>query len=245
MVRGLGAQVPKKTLDALYAATEVSSFSELNATFRPILNHLGFPYFCCVECISKPKATELKVLFGEPDHAWKDYYNETGLAEFDPRISHMLYSVDPVILSDLAPRGNDTGHQHFLSCFRNYGHADCLVWPVHLPEGRVRAVVMPTAEPKIDARTCATASALAAGFHTAGSRLLRRAVTAPGAGITLRKRQIECLYWAQRGKSAADIGAILGISARTVEEHIANACAILGVRTRIQAVARCVILGIL
>lgn len=52
----------------------------------------------------------------------------------------------------------------------------------------------------------------------------------------LTARQRECLYWTEQGKSARDIGVILGISRRTVEEHLALACEVLCVRTRIQAV---------
>jgi DNA-binding CsgD family transcriptional regulator len=63
------------------------------------------------------------------------------------------------------------------------------------------------------------------------------------ARASLRQRQVECLYWAQEGKSAGDIGQILGISGRTVEAHIARACEALGVRTRVQAVIRARDLG--
>ena len=61
----------------------------------------------------------------------------------------------------------------------------------------------------------------------------------------LTDRQLECLYWAQEGKSSADIGQILGISPRTVDGHFAKICAILGVRTRVQAVVRARELGLL
>lgn len=64
-------------------------------------------------------------------------------------------------------------------------------------------------------------------------------------GLEITPRQLECLAWAQEGKSATDIGAILGISPRTVENHFANACEQLGVRTRIQAVVKARDLGIL
>jgi DNA-binding CsgD family transcriptional regulator len=59
----------------------------------------------------------------------------------------------------------------------------------------------------------------------------------------LTDRQVECLAWAQEGKSAGDIGQILGISGRTVEGHLAKACEALGVRTRVQAVVRARELG--
>lgn len=63
--------------------------------------------------------------------------------------------------------------------------------------------------------------------------------------VALSPRQLECLKWAEAGKSARDIGQILGISQRTVEKHLELACAALGVRTRIQAVVRARNLGVL
>jgi DNA-binding CsgD family transcriptional regulator len=53
-----------------------------------------------------------------------------------------------------------------------------------------------------------------------------------------RLRALQCLYWVQEGKSSTEIGLILGISGRTVENHIAAACQIFGVHTRLQAVIR-------
>lgn len=61
----------------------------------------------------------------------------------------------------------------------------------------------------------------------------------------LTARQIECLGWVREGKSASDIAGILGLSRRTVEGHIARACDIFGVRTRVQAVAEAQSLGLL
>ena len=58
-------------------------------------------------------------------------------------------------------------------------------------------------------------------------------------------RQMECLFWVQEGKSATDIGAILGISGRTVEGHLIKLCNHLGVRTRFQAVLKARDLGLL
>jgi ATP/maltotriose-dependent transcriptional regulator MalT len=49
----------------------------------------------------------------------------------------------------------------------------------------------------------------------------------------------------QEGKSAGDVGQIIGISGRTVEWHLANIFEALGVRTRVQAVVRARELGLL
>lgn len=53
----------------------------------------------------------------------------------------------------------------------------------------------------------------------------------------LSPRQAECLDLAATGLTSAAIAQRLVLSPRTVDEHLMGACRILGVRTRIQAVA--------
>jgi ATP/maltotriose-dependent transcriptional regulator MalT len=67
----------------------------------------------------------------------------------------------------------------------------------------------------------------------------------PVASRLITERQLECLSWVQEGKSATDIGGILGLSGRTVEKHIIKICGHLRVKTRIQAVVRARELGLL
>ncbi|KAH2814572.1 hypothetical protein KXV85_004728, partial [Aspergillus fumigatus] len=49
-------------------------------------------------------------------------------------------------------------------------------------------------------------------------------------GIRLSPRELECLEWASQGKSAWEIGRILGISRNTVASYLENAKEKLGVR---------------
>lgn len=65
------------------------------------------------------------------------------------------------------------------------------------------------------------------------------------ASRLITDRQLQCLAWVQEGKSATDIGGILGLSGRTVEKHISKVCGHLGVKTRIQAVVRARELGLI
>jgi DNA-binding CsgD family transcriptional regulator len=65
------------------------------------------------------------------------------------------------------------------------------------------------------------------------------------ASRQITDRQLECLAWVQEGKSASDIGGILGLSSRTVEGHLIKICSHLGVRTRVQAVLKARDLGLL
>ena len=54
---------------------------------------------------------------------------------------------------------------------------------------------------------------------------------------SLTTRELECLRWTAMGKTDAEIGVILSISARTARFHIENSKRKYGVSTRIQAVA--------
>jgi DNA-binding response OmpR family regulator len=58
--------------------------------------------------------------------------------------------------------------------------------------------------------------------------------------VALSEREVEALTWAARGKTSDEIALILGLSKRTVDFHIDNARAKLGVATRIQAVVKAV-----
>jgi DNA-binding response OmpR family regulator len=58
--------------------------------------------------------------------------------------------------------------------------------------------------------------------------------------VTLSEREVAALTWAARGKTSDEIALILGLSKRTVDFHIDNARAKLGVATRIQAVVKAV-----
>lgn len=64
----------------------------------------------------------------------------------------------------------------------------------------------------------------------------RLALLSPEALLT--ERQLECLEWVAQGKSSADIAGILGLSKRTVDEHLSVVCEKLGVKSRVQAVRK-------
>ena len=66
----------------------------------------------------------------------------------------------------------------------------------------------------------------------------RRAIAVDPALALLTRREREVLNWVARGKTNADIGAILGISARTAQKHVENMFVKLGVETRTAAALR-------
>jgi DNA-binding NarL/FixJ family response regulator len=56
--------------------------------------------------------------------------------------------------------------------------------------------------------------------------------------VALNDRELECLTWSARGKTSPEIATIVGLSKRTVNFHIENACRKLNVSTRTEAVVK-------
>jgi DNA-binding CsgD family transcriptional regulator len=56
--------------------------------------------------------------------------------------------------------------------------------------------------------------------------------------VALNDREVQSLTWSARGKTSSEIAVILGLSKRTVDFHIENACRKLNVATRIEAAVK-------
>lgn len=54
---------------------------------------------------------------------------------------------------------------------------------------------------------------------------------------SLSRRQMQCLDLVRQGMTSGEIGRILGLSSRTVDQYLAQSCARLQTRNRAQAVA--------
>jgi DNA-binding CsgD family transcriptional regulator len=116
--------------------------------------------------------------------------------------------------------------------------------PIHDGRGSIAAVTFAADEPRsaafsrrVDAHR-QTLQLMVMYFHAHVRRKLSpdRIIN----GVSLSPRECECLEWAAQGKSAWEIGRILGITRRTVAFHLENAKAKLGVHSICQAVARLV-----
>jgi len=61
----------------------------------------------------------------------------------------------------------------------------------------------------------------------------------------LSERERDCLRWIALGKTSWETGHILGLSQHTINFHVRNACAKLGVDNRLAAVAMALRLGLI
>lgn len=116
--------------------------------------------------------------------------------------------------------------------------------PVHMSCGGLATITAICAHPERrsteDTRHhLGTLSMLA--YHTAAAIFARLDPQAKRCPVVqLSEREIECLRWAARGKTAQDIADILGRSLATVCLHLNNATRKLGAQNRAQAIAHAV-----
>lgn len=174
-----------------------------------------------------------------PDR-WLDLYASRKYSSVDPVVRHMRTLDAPLewhrdaMLTDAAPC-----ERELFEDAAAFGIRCGFVIPLR-GIGKVAGAAFVADEPHAKFQRCIAANKrtlllMAVLVHLQAARLL----TAPDvSGVRLTPRELDCLRWAAHGKSASDIGCILGITRRTVSFHIENAKAKLGVRTTCQAVAK-------
>lgn len=174
--------------------------------------------------------------------AWTGHYVERHYERVDPVILRATRGADPFEWGPGAGQRELTKQQQqFFDEAAGFGIRCGFTIPIHDGRGPVAAVTFAADErhPAFRRSVEAHATALqlmALYFHAHARRKLAADRVVDGAALS--PREFECLEWAAQGKSACEIGRILGISRRTVAFHLDNAKAKLDVRTVCQAVAR-------
>ncbi len=129
---------------------------------------------------------------------------------------------------------------------REHGVAGAIIAPTYLPGGLIGAVVWATPDPAVPVAQVFEAHAVR--LHATALKFIAAYNDADGAtpqadAPRLTRREIQCLKWAAAGKTDADIGELVHISAPTVRFHLKNAALKLRVVGRSQAVREAAALG--
>jgi LuxR family transcriptional activator of conjugal transfer of Ti plasmids len=196
----------------------------------------------CFAYLSMPdkKGGEAGVISNYPS-AWTARYLQRHYERLDPVISRALRRPEPFewglgVGSLARPKS-----QELFEEAAKFGIRYGFTIPIHNDRGPIAAVTFAADErrPQFERTISEHARVLqlmAMCFHAHAKRRISR--NRPIGGASLSPREAECLEWAAQGKSAWEIGTILGISRHTVTTYLENAKTKLGVRTIVQAVAR-------
>jgi len=237
--------ISRRAFDAVASAQHANTISELNGVVGETFKALGFDVYLGVNAVDPAGQPNVELLFGQAPDAWYAHYQQHGYEKSDAIIREMLSSTEPLFWSDLANRRTIAEVElRVLNEAGDFGLKDGFMTPLHNLDGSISAVLLmgSTIDPR-DPDVRAAAHLLSLYYGSIGRRLLAASKGRLTKARPLTPRQRECLLWVRMGKSSADIGDLLGLSAETVNDHIAAACQRLGVRTRVQAVAEAAVHG--
>lgn len=173
---------------------------------------------------------------------WVAHYLQSRYERLDPVITEALQNPEPFRWGlGLAARQLSSAQRELFHEASHFGIRFGFTVPIHDGRGPVAAVTFATDEKRPQFENCINSHArvlqlMALYFHAharrklSGDRRIGEAILSP--------RELECLEWAAEGKSAWEIGRILGISRYTVASYLENAKEKLGVRTIVQAATR-------
>ena len=131
-----------------------------------------------------------------------------------------------------------------------YGYRTGVALAMHMPQGRHfmlgvdRDEALPK-EPTALTRIVADLQLFAVHAQDAAIRLFVAPDTLALERPKLTPRELEALRWTMEGKTAWEVGAILGISERTAVLHVNNAMHKLGCVNKHQAVLKALRLGLI
>lgn len=224
-------------LEHLYESVDEADFRKAMAGAAAELELLAFAYLSL-----PPQRSGKPKLISNYPRSWIAHYLQNRYHKIDPVIMRARCGGCPFRWgSEICSLNQSQAQQRLFDEAVEFGICCGLTIPIVDRRGGVAALTFAADEPnpvflRVAKRYQQALELMATCFHIHVRRKLSGNRTVDG--IVLTPREYECLQWAARGKSAWDIGCILGIKRRTAAFHLENARKKLGVRTITQAAVR-------
>ena len=190
--------------------------------------------------------TEVINIDNTPD-GFSEPYRDVGGARRDPVLQHCKRQAVPIIWDQQTYV--DNGAADLWEQQASYGYRTGIAMALHLPEGKHfvlgvdRDQPLPQDRDELQ-RVVADLQLFAVHAQDAAVRLLVPPERQPERP-SLTPRELEALRWTMEGKTAWEVGAVLGISERTAVMHATNAMHKLGCTNKHQAVLKALRLGLI
>lgn len=230
--------------------SRTSNEDETNAAFREALNQIGFDSFAYLGLRVAGAGERPRPYFiTSYPVPWVETYDSSGYLRIDPVLLEAPGRALPWIWGGQSHRRRASEPQRkFFDEAQSFGIQCGLAVPVHAAGGEFGLVSIAWDGSESDFQKLLKERQhdlhLAAVYlHNHATRFVESAAEAEAIRITIRER--ECLLWSALGKSSWEIGQIIGVSEPTVNFHLKNAMAKLGVHSRVHAVVRACALGLI
>lgn len=220
--------------DTIEGIARSTSLSQVSETFAAALNKLGFTALG-INGLPRPENGADPVILTEyaPD-GFRDLYIHERFYLVDHICTHARATFEPFRYSD-APYNQTQarGHRRFMEALGSYGMAKGAIVPVGRSANIPACVWLAGEDPELHDDAMQTVQLT--GLFAAG-KACALSLSQDGRAPILTAREREVLTWAAQGKSSWEIGQILNIAKRTVDEHTQMAARKLGAANKTQAV---------
>ena len=208
---------------------------------------LGFDNFSATVVIDHMLGEAEFITVDNTPRAYKESFQNPQNGRRDPVMQHCKRQSVPIIWDQMTYVSRGLGEKWEEQA--RFGISNGIALALHMPEGRHfflgvdRDQPVP-ADPGELTRVVADLQLFAVHAQDAALRILVPGSVDPTLP-SLTPRELEALRWTMEGKTAWEVGDVLGISERTAVLHVSNATHKLGCVNKHQAVLKALRLGLL
>jgi LuxR family transcriptional regulator len=230
--------------EQLQALLSAKSDQEFFSAVTRAVAQLGFEQCSLGVRLPLPISQPKDVLHCNYTQDWVEHYMRNNYARVDPTVAHAARSVRPLIWDQpLFAESRD-----FWEDARSHGLTIGWTQSCHSAQGVGSMLTLARShdnltETELDAHGLRM-TWLGQLAHEGVSKFLLPTYL-PEATVTLTERETEVMRWTAEGKTSNEIGAIMNISHSTVNFHVNNAVAKLGVTNKTAAAIKAVALRLI
>ncbi len=208
---------------------------------------LEFEYFSAMLVVDHAVGRSQFITIDNTPTGYRDAFKHLPEAQLDPVMQHCKRQSVPIIWDQSTYTTQDRGP--FWEEQARFGYRTGIAMALHMPDGRHfmlgmdRDTALPH-DPSELTRVVAELQLFAVHAQEAAVRLLMPD-EAKQQRPNLTPREVEALKWTMAGKTAWEVGQVLGISERTVVMHLQNAMHKLDSANKHQAVLKALSLGLI
>jgi DNA-binding CsgD family transcriptional regulator len=209
---------------------------------------IGFERVGATTVIDQPLEAPIFVTLNNTPDAYLSLSDDRARAFRDPVVQHCKHSSVPIAWTQDSYTSRGLGEQWEQQ--QPFGYGNGIALALHLPQGRHflfgvnRSAPLPSDSGDLT-RLIADVQLFAVHACEAAVRVVMPELPAVADVPSLTPRELECLRWTMEGKTAWEVGSILGISERTAVLHVNNAAHKLNCVSKHQAVIKAMRLGLI
>jgi len=225
---------------------EAKSEDEFRAEIIRFTQRMGFQTVSTTMVFDRLGGAPDFMIVDNASEAFKTRFLNPDFGRRDPVMQHCRYKSLPIIWGQSTYV--DSGQGDLWEEQAPYGYCNGIAMALHMPEGRhfllgvERDQAMPEDTTELT-RMVADLQLLTVHAQEAAANIFKPLTVKPE--VTLTPRELEAMRWTMEGKTAWEVGNILGISERTAVLHVNNAMHKLGCINKHQAVLKALRMGVL